>query len=111
MGHAMNTRRNVWISRLAILGIGFAGLSGNLALAKERQEAEISARAPAVTQPERAPTELTAEQAAAKAAEYRAKSEAFRALGGAGYKRGFVRWAEERASHFGAEAARLSAPP
>lgn len=106
----MTTKRSVWISRFAIVGVALVGLSGKVARAEMRQEGEISTQAPALTPPERAPNELTAAQAAAKAEQYHQKAAEFRALGGAGYKSGFVRWAEERASHFDAQAALLSTP-
>jgi len=104
----MKSRMNVWISRLAIVSCGLTG--GASALAAEPPEAGIAATAPAI-EPTQASTPLTAEQAAAKAQEYRESAAWYRSLGGAGYKSAFLRWAEAESFHFAAVAARLSAVP
>jgi hypothetical protein len=97
----------VWVSGLAFAGFGLLA-SGKVALAAEPPEADIVTTAPPAL-PEARTTSLPAEQAAAKAAEYRQKAEWYRSLGGAGYKNSLLRWVEGEAAHFAAEAARLSA--
>ena len=106
----MTTTTRTWVSRMAMIGLTVGGLSG-AAVAASAQEGTLSERAPAWTAPETTAPELTAAQAEAKAAYYQARAEGFRALGGAGYKSGFVRTAEEQASHYAAQAARLRAVP
>jgi hypothetical protein len=104
----MRTRISVWVSGFVMVGVSLGGGAG--ALAAEPPEASVSARvAPAST--EATTASLTAEQAATKAGELRARAAWYRSLGGAGYKSAFLRGAEAEAAHFEAEAARLSGIP
>jgi hypothetical protein len=104
----MTSKNNVWMVRLAIVGISLVGLGGTAARAAEPTELGVSATA--APAPRRA-VPLTAAQAAARAREYREKAAWYRSLGGAGWKSAFARWADEEATHFAAEATRLVTPP
>jgi len=98
----------VWMSGLAIAGVTLFGAPRTAAA--EPPEAGLSAEATAPA-PEAKGTWLTAERAAALAREYREKAAWLRSLGGAELKSTVLRWTEEEAAHYAAEAVRLTSAP